>query len=209
MFIPRERFGSSTTLVNQPSSSFDRGREKADIEMGQAGLPLAITAPGGVESDVENFTPVKGAAVDDDYGSQQQQQQLLPQPALAGSAGGHNMYNPRSFKFWTIMFCNFLALFLVALDRTILATAIPRITDEFKSLGDVGWYASAYMLTTAASQLLFGRVYKFYPTKWYAVFPFCSSSRQSPLTLCISGSSSSVLSCSRQAPQSAARPPTR
>lgn len=31
-----------------------------------------------------------------------------------------------------------LAGFLVALDRTIVATAIPRITDEFNSPGDVG-----------------------------------------------------------------------
>ena len=63
------------------------------------------------------------------------------------------------------MLSNFVAMFLVALDRTIIATAIPRITDEFGSLGDIGWYGSAYMLTTAASQLLFGRVYKFYNLK--------------------------------------------
>ncbi|KAH6691667.1 azole resistance protein [Plectosphaerella plurivora] len=74
-------------------------------------------------------------------------------------------YNPRSINFWLVMLSNFVAVFLVALDRTILATAIPRITDNFKSLGDIGWYGSAYMLTTAASQLLFGRIYKFYNLK--------------------------------------------
>lgn len=63
------------------------------------------------------------------------------------------------------MLCNFLSLFLVALDRTIVTTAIPRITDEFKSLGDIGWYGSAYMLTSATSQLLFGRIYKLYSMK--------------------------------------------
>ncbi|KAF3767728.1 major facilitator superfamily MFS-1, partial [Cryphonectria parasitica EP155] len=57
-------------------------------------------------------------------------------------------------------------MFLVALDRTIVATAIPRITDDFHSLGDIGWYGSAYMLTTAASQLVFGRLYKHYNMKW-------------------------------------------
>ncbi|KLU81826.1 aflatoxin efflux pump [Magnaporthiopsis poae ATCC 64411] len=172
MFVPKTRFGSSTTLVNQASSSFDQGREKG-VEMDHPGLPPAITAPGCVDSDVENFTPVKEAAASDGLlqKQEQEQEQQLPPPALAGDAGGSSMYQPRSFKFWVIMFCNFLALFLVALDRTILATAIPRITDEFKSLGDVGWYASAYMLTTAASQLLFGRIYKFYPTKW--IFLIC------------------------------------
>ncbi len=47
-----------------------------------------------------------------------------------------------------------------------MATAIPRITDQFNSLDDVGWYASAYMLTGCSAQLLYGRIYKFYSTKW-------------------------------------------
>lgn len=34
------------------------------------------------------------------------------------------------------------------LDQTIVATAIPKISDHFKSLNDVGWYASAFFLTT-------------------------------------------------------------
>lgn len=51
-------------------------------------------------------------------------------------------------------------------DRTIIATAIPAITDHFNSLGDVGWYASAYLLTMSAFQLLIGRIYTFYSTKW-------------------------------------------
>jgi hypothetical protein len=35
-----------------------------------------------------------------------------------------------------------LAVFLVALDQTIIATAIPRITDHFHSVQDIGWYGS-------------------------------------------------------------------
>jgi hypothetical protein len=38
-----------------------------------------------------------------------------------------------------------ISVFLVALDNTIIATAIPKITDHFKSLDDVGWYGSAYV----------------------------------------------------------------
>ena len=74
-------------------------------------------------------------------------------------------FQPKTAKFWAVMASLFLGMFLVALDRTIVATAIPRITEEFHSLGDIGWYGSAYQLTTAASQLIFGRVYKFYDTK--------------------------------------------
>lgn len=58
------------------------------------------------------------------------------------------------------------AVFCVALDNTIIATAIPYITDEFKNLNDVGWYGSVYLLTTCAFQLLYGKLYKFFSIKW-------------------------------------------
>ncbi|RYP10535.1 hypothetical protein DL764_000588 [Monosporascus ibericus] len=41
-----------------------------------------------------------------------------------------------------------------------------KITDEFDSLGDVGWYGSAYLLTTAGLQLQFGKFYTFLNIKW-------------------------------------------
>ncbi|KAE8449139.1 hypothetical protein EG329_008523 [Mollisiaceae sp. DMI_Dod_QoI] len=65
-----------------------------------------------------------------------------------------------------------LAMFLISLDRTIIATAIPRITDEFHSLNDIGWYATTYMITNCAFQLVFGKIYKFYSTKWVFLFVF-------------------------------------
>ncbi|KAK1060809.1 hypothetical protein LTR74_011618 [Friedmanniomyces endolithicus] len=65
-----------------------------------------------------------------------------------------------------VMVAILLAVFLIALDRTIIATAIPKITDEFHSLNDIGWYGSAFMLTTCGFQLLLGRVYTFYSPKY-------------------------------------------
>lgn len=50
-------------------------------------------------------------------------------------------------------------------DQNIIATAIPKITDEFHSLSDVGWYGTAYLLVMCSLQLLMGKIYKFYPTK--------------------------------------------
>ncbi|KAG8624210.1 hypothetical protein KVT40_009186 [Elsinoe batatas] len=58
-----------------------------------------------------------------------------------------------------------LSIFLVALDMTIVATAIPKITDEFQSLEDVGWYGSAFFLLVASSTNMFGKAYKFFPLK--------------------------------------------
>ncbi|KAL8954074.1 MAG: hypothetical protein Q9222_000131 [Ikaeria aurantiellina] len=64
----------------------------------------------------------------------------------------------------TVALC--LSVFLMALDNTIIATAIPTITDRFNSLNDVGWYGSAYLLTTCAFQLMFGKFYTFFSIKW-------------------------------------------
>jgi MFS family permease len=58
-----------------------------------------------------------------------------------------------------------LAVFLFALDMTIVATAIPRITDEFHSLDQVGWYGSAFFLTVASFQSTWGKGYKYFPLK--------------------------------------------
>lgn len=38
-----------------------------------------------------------------------------------------------------VMSALMLAIFLMALDRTIIATAVPQITNEFNSLDDIGW----------------------------------------------------------------------
>lgn len=46
-----------------------------------------------------------------------------------------------------------------------MATAIPRITEQFKSLDDVGWYGSAYLLTSCSMYLIFGKLYTLFPIK--------------------------------------------
>lgn len=59
-----------------------------------------------------------------------------------------------------------LSTFVVALDNTIIATAIPKITTVFDSLNDVGWYGSSYLLTTTSLQPSFGKVYTYFNIKW-------------------------------------------
>ncbi|KAI6549724.1 hypothetical protein MCOR04_011382 [Pyricularia oryzae] len=63
-----------------------------------------------------------------------------------------------------------LAVFLVALDINIVATAAPSIAAELKSLKDLGWYGSAYLAATAAFSFVYGRLYTFARPK--IVFPF-------------------------------------
>ncbi|KAF7290398.1 Major facilitator superfamily transporter [Mycena chlorophos] len=85
-------------------------------------------------------------------------------PVVAAATGDHIVY-PQGLKLALITVALCLAVFLVALDNTIIATAIPKITAQFNSLDDVGWYGSAYLLTTAAFQLPFGRFYAFLSVK--------------------------------------------
>ncbi|KAM0077249.1 hypothetical protein ACKRZS_010553, partial [Fusarium odoratissimum] len=58
-----------------------------------------------------------------------------------------------------------LSIFLVILDTTIVATAIPKITDEFHRLDEVSWYGAAFFVCTAAFQSAWGKAYKYFPLK--------------------------------------------
>lgn len=72
---------------------------------------------------------------------------------------------PKTYKLAMIIVALVLSIFLVALDMTIVATAIPKITDEFHSLDQVGWYGSAFFLTVGSFQSTWGKGYKYFPLK--------------------------------------------
>jgi len=59
-----------------------------------------------------------------------------------------------------------LAVFVVGMDVNIISTAIPHITQDFNALDDIGWYGSAFLMTTCAFQVLFGRIYTLFSAKW-------------------------------------------
>jgi hypothetical protein len=77
------------------------------------------------------------------------------------STGDESVEYPSGAKVALIMVSNVLAVFLVALvrretspdplsnflkDRSIVATAIPHISNDFRSLNGIGWYGSAGIL---------------------------------------------------------------
>lgn len=47
--------------------------------------------------------------------------------------------------------------------KTIISTAIPKITSQFHSLNDVGWYGSAFFLTICVFQTIWGKLYRYTP----------------------------------------------
>jgi MFS family permease len=73
--------------------------------------------------------------------------------------------SPSPFALAMIILAVAASIFLVALDITIIATAIPKITDQFHSLDQVGWYGSAFFLTLGSFQATWGKIYKYFPIK--------------------------------------------
>ncbi|KAH8697990.1 MFS transporter [Talaromyces proteolyticus] len=73
---------------------------------------------------------------------------------------------PSGLKLIFIFVALCLTVFLVALDQTIIATAIPTITSQFHSVEDIGWWGSAFLLTTCSFQLFFGKLYSLLSIKW-------------------------------------------
>ncbi|TVY17164.1 Efflux pump aflT [Lachnellula arida] len=72
---------------------------------------------------------------------------------------------PTGINLVLLLFALSLSVLCVALDNTIISTAIPRITDEFHALQNIGWYGSAYLLTTCAFQLFYGKLYASFNVK--------------------------------------------
>lgn len=88
------------------------------------------------------------------------QQLSYEESSTQDSDTGKETEYPPTSQVIVIILAIYLAAFLVALDQTIIGVAIPKITDQFKSIPDIAWYGSAYFLTSTALQPSYGRIYK-------------------------------------------------
>ncbi|KAL7919084.1 MFS general substrate transporter [Trichoderma austrokoningii] len=86
------------------------------------------------------------------------------QEEAPASAADESQY-PTGLRLVIIAVALFLAVFLYAIDMTIVATAVPKITDDFHSLDEATWYGSAFFMTTAGFLSAWGKVYKYFPLK--------------------------------------------
>lgn len=66
-----------------------------------------------------------------------------------------------------------LALFLAALDQTIVTTALPRITEELGGLNYYAWVVTAYLLASVLGLPFFGRLIELFPAKWVLLAAVC------------------------------------
>lgn len=64
-----------------------------------------------------------------------------------------------------IMGALMLSLLLAALDQTIVSTALPRIASDFSALNELSWVVTAYLLTSAVSTPMYGKLSDLYGRK--------------------------------------------
>ncbi|MFA6001604.1 MAG: MFS transporter, partial [Thermoleophilia bacterium] len=62
-----------------------------------------------------------------------------------------------------------LAIFLAALDQTIVATAMPQIVKEFQGLEHLSWVFSAYMLASTVTIPIYGKLSDIYGRRVFFV----------------------------------------
>src|SRR5215217_448669 len=62
-----------------------------------------------------------------------------------------------------------LALFLVALDQTIVGTALPKIIADLEGFEQYPWVTTAYLLASTAMIPVVGKLGDIYGRKWFIV----------------------------------------
>ncbi|RAK76157.1 MFS general substrate transporter [Aspergillus fijiensis CBS 313.89] len=71
-----------------------------------------------------------------------------------------------SVKLYSILAGLMIATFLISLDVSIIATAIPPISIQFHATTDIGWYGATYPLTMCALQPLSGKLSSLISLRW-------------------------------------------
>ncbi|WYZ45128.1 hypothetical protein EsH8_VIII_000444 [Colletotrichum jinshuiense] len=130
---------TTSTLVAQ--------REKGDTDREATSSPSMLA-----DDEINEKKEETGTATDEEAGS--------TQPTETKAA----VY-PTGIRLTFIVVALVLSIFLVALDMTIVATAIPKITDEFRGLDQVAWYGASFFMCVAAFQSTWGKAYKYFPLK--------------------------------------------
>ncbi|RHZ83132.1 hypothetical protein Glove_99g40 [Diversispora epigaea] len=100
----------------------------------------------------------------------------------------------KRYETYLIMFALSTGMFLSALDQTIVATALPKIANDFNSLDRIAWVATSYMLTETSFQPTFGKLADIFGRK--STFLFALSLFEIGSLLCaISPNMTSLIIC--------------
>ncbi|KAK7937302.1 uncharacterized protein PG986_014170 [Apiospora aurea] len=102
----------------------------------------------------------------DDWGRQRSRSRAISESRSRPVSSIYQDQFPTGIKLVLILASMVLVQFVLMLDLSIIATAIPSITNEFNSLLDVGWYGSSYQLASASLQPMTGKIYSNFKSKW-------------------------------------------
>ncbi|KAF5355236.1 hypothetical protein D9758_005990 [Tetrapyrgos nigripes] len=69
-------------------------------------------------------------------------------------------------KLWLSFSAMLAAMLLIALDQTILATALPRIATDFNNFSMQGWISTSFIMSQTVFLLLFGQSLRIHPSKY-------------------------------------------
>ncbi|KAG9039579.1 hypothetical protein FRB95_009159 [Tulasnella sp. JGI-2019a] len=145
-----EPFENPASLV--PNSHLQSGQHTP-------GHPESVTlrSAEGAYDDKKTYDDNAGSAIT--HGSEKEA------PAF-GSREEADLHYVTGYKLVLIFVGMLMSIFLVALDQTIVATAIPRIASDFNALEQVTWIASGYFLTQSGLILTYGQLLAVANTKW-------------------------------------------
>lgn len=129
----------------------------------------SLDSKGGVASEQRHASFAAASTIDEkdssDRGISDKEMGSSVETPASQDAEINNSEYPTGSRLVAIITALALAIFLVSLDLTTVATAIPKITDQFNGLSDIAWYSSAFFMTMGGFQSAWGKIYKYFPLK--------------------------------------------
>lgn len=108
----------------------------------------------------------KSSRNENDFNNKRRQDDVMP--SIQSTEEHNEMHDSgylRSWRLAVVIISLCLGTLLVAIDTTIIAVAVPKISTYFKAFEDIQWYGSAYLLTVTALQPAFGSIYRYFSAK--------------------------------------------
>lgn len=84
-----------------------------------------------------------------------------------------NISYPDGIKLWMSIISLLLTATFIGLDMTIVAVAIPSLTNQYKTIQDIGWYSSAYMLINSSFTFFWSKIYTVFDVKRVFLVSIC------------------------------------
>lgn len=96
--------------------------------------------------------------------SEPPRQDLIPgrpqeQLQVEDTVAAEEIQYPTGAQLWLNMIATMMVCFLHGLDLTIVAVAVPSLTDQFGTVADIGWYSAVYGLVLSSTTFFFAKLY--------------------------------------------------